>query len=183
MYPGDPVTGSGDLDFSSADRRMMATTGPFDMIPGDSQYVLLRLAVGQGSDCLNSVTELREILHTEPEIFDEDEDGIPWGTDNCPTIYNPDQVDSDGNGIGDLCEPVSCCEVRGDFDHNGRVDVSDIAAWALWAFNDGSPPTCVHIPEFHPECDMDNDGRVDVADLVAWVEWSFSGGEPPVPCE
>jgi sugar lactone lactonase YvrE len=27
------------------------------------------------------------------------------GTDNCPAIRNPDQQDSNGNGVGDACEP------------------------------------------------------------------------------
>lgn len=26
------------------------------------------------------------------------------GSDNCPTVYNPDQKDSNGNGVGDACE-------------------------------------------------------------------------------
>ena len=37
---------------------------------------------------------------------DGDAEGIPDRTDNCPTIRNPDQKDSNKNGIGDACEPV-----------------------------------------------------------------------------
>ena len=39
-------------------------------------------------------------------LLDSDGDGIPDSEDNCPTVWNPDQVDSDGDGIGDACEPV-----------------------------------------------------------------------------
>jgi hypothetical protein len=44
---------------------------------------------------------------------DPDHDGVPdtepwqgatFPLDNCPGVYNPDQADSDGDGIGDACE-------------------------------------------------------------------------------
>jgi uncharacterized repeat protein (TIGR01451 family) len=35
--------------------------------------------------------------------FDYDGDGVPNATDNCPTVPNPNQADSDGDGIGDAC--------------------------------------------------------------------------------
>jgi len=38
------------------------------------------------------------------EDFDDDNDGIPDDVDNCPLIDNPDQTDTNGNGIGDACE-------------------------------------------------------------------------------
>jgi hypothetical protein len=37
---------------------------------------------------------------------DADNDGIPDSEDNCPYTYNPDQKDTNGNGIGDACEPT-----------------------------------------------------------------------------
>jgi hypothetical protein len=36
-------------------------------------------------------------------LADRDEDGVPDLVDNCPTISNPDQADSVGDGIGDAC--------------------------------------------------------------------------------
>lgn len=38
---------------------------------------------------------------------DTDLDGIMDGCDNCPSVANPDQTDSNGNGIGNACEPTS----------------------------------------------------------------------------
>jgi hypothetical protein len=37
---------------------------------------------------------------------DTDNDGIIDSQDNCPTVYNPDQLDSNNNGIGDACESI-----------------------------------------------------------------------------
>jgi len=37
---------------------------------------------------------------------DPDGDGYRGSCDNCPDVYNPDQQDSDDNGVGDACEPT-----------------------------------------------------------------------------
>lgn len=39
-------------------------------------------------------------------LADLDCDGIPDGADNCKAIHNPDQADSNRNGIGDGCDLV-----------------------------------------------------------------------------
>lgn len=43
---------------------------------------------------------------------DSDADSIPDVFDNCPLEANPDQIDVDGNGYGDVCEPVGVLETR-----------------------------------------------------------------------
>jgi hypothetical protein len=35
---------------------------------------------------------------------DSDGDGLQDSKDNCPAVYNPDQQDSDANGLGDACD-------------------------------------------------------------------------------
>jgi len=86
--------------------------------------------------------------------------------------------DAYGLNVNSIMEVELCdCLLRGDFDHNGRVDIQDIVGWVNWAF-DGDPdgPLCM------AELDMDASDRVDMADLVYWVDWSFAGGPVPVPC-
>ena len=42
---------------------------------------------------------------TETPPADSDGDGVADGADNCLSVSNPDQLDSNGNGTGDACEP------------------------------------------------------------------------------
>lgn len=56
---GDPVANTGWLDDTPADRRFMQSAGPFTMVPGDTQEVVMGIIVGQGSDRLTSITALK----------------------------------------------------------------------------------------------------------------------------
>ena len=42
---------------------------------------------------------------TFPIHVTRDGDGVPDNQDNCPTIANQDQTDTDHNGVGDACDP------------------------------------------------------------------------------
>jgi hypothetical protein len=39
--------------------------------------------------------------------IDTDNDGVPDLLDNCPNIWNPDQLDFRNNGLGDVCDPYT----------------------------------------------------------------------------
>jgi len=47
--------------------------------------------------------------------LDTDNDGIPDSQDNCPTVSNPDQLDYNGNGVGDVCESTNIPEFPSAF--------------------------------------------------------------------
>lgn len=50
-------------------------------------------------------------------VVDADNDGMPDEQDNCPTAANANQQDSDGDKIGDACDP--------DNDNDGLSDINE----------------------------------------------------------
>jgi hypothetical protein len=67
---GDPTTGTGWLDSSPADRRMMLTTGPFSMAPGDSQEIVVGIVVGQSVNRTASVALMKFYDTAAQSAFD-----------------------------------------------------------------------------------------------------------------
>jgi len=70
VFSGDPVSGEGWLDVNPADRRFMESSGPFTMLPDDTQEVVVAVLVGQGENHLASVTALKRIDATAQSVFD-----------------------------------------------------------------------------------------------------------------
>jgi hypothetical protein len=95
-YPGDPVAGTGDLDPNPGNPHFVGSFGPIDLSPGDSQSVLIKLAIGQGADRLSSLTNLKEILNAPDSEFTNVSDqpaGVLPGNfsldQNFPNPFNP----------------------------------------------------------------------------------------------
>jgi PKD repeat protein len=76
MVPGDPVTGTGWLDSAPADKRTLIASGPFRMAPGESQEIVVAIVVGQGTDRLSSITDLRAKDQAVEAIY-RDNFGLP----------------------------------------------------------------------------------------------------------
>ena len=95
---------------------------------------------------------------------DTDQDGVPDATDNCLSVYNPDQTNSDtvatggGDALGDACDPND--------DGDGLIDTAE---WARGS--DAKNP-------FSPfMLDIDGNTSVQGADasaLKAWIGTSIA---------
>ncbi len=57
-------------------------------------------------------------LKLKPTPTDLDDDGVVDGSDNCPNAPNPDQTDSDSDGVGDVCDPDDDDDTVADEDDN-----------------------------------------------------------------
>ncbi len=102
-------------------------------------------------------------------LGDADGDGVTYACDNCTSVANPDQTDSNGDGIGDVCEYVC-----GDADGNGIVNISDAVYLVVYSFMLGPEPDPLL------SGDVDCSQTVDIADAVYLITYIFSQG--PWPC-
>jgi hypothetical protein len=91
-------------------------------------------------------------------LADTDGDSVPDMRDNCTSVANPDQVDLDGNGRGDVCD---------DFDRDSVMNSID---------------NCVNEPNRYQE-DVDGDKIGDLCDgeesrvteKYSWLPWVGMG--------
>ncbi len=89
---------------------------------------------------------------------DSDGDGVADSQDNCRLVANPEQIDIDGDGLGNRCDP--------DFNNDGMVNFADLSrlAQALCQCDD--------------EMDLNWDDRVDGQDVAIFRDYFL---HPPGP--
>jgi len=130
----------------------------------------------------DSIGDNAGLVHVYPLSPDPDSDGVISACDNCPAIANPGQEDTDGNGIGDLCESGACmCLHQGDCDTDGFItalDLSETIDILFAGHADVQDPACPS-----PRADWDCDLFSTSLDLARLIDHLFAGGAGPCdPC-
>ena len=73
------------LDSNPGDRRLQLSSGPFTMAPGDTQEVVTAIIIGQGTDRISSVNDMKNKDTAAQTVFDLNFD-IPQPPPS-PTVY------------------------------------------------------------------------------------------------
>jgi len=105
-----------------------------------------------------------------PPPVDTDADGITDDRDNCATVANPDQLDSDGDGMGDACEcwgvvcgaSDSCPTATACNPQNGACECPAAACTGTTTFVPQPPLSVGPQATDIAASDLDGDGRADL---------------------
>lgn len=103
---------------------------------------------------------------------DIDGDGFCANLDNCPADFNPDQADTDNDGVGNVCD--LCCNIPGNANDDIGVDVGDATFLVKYIFQAGSAPPC------NDQADADGNNDVNISDATFLVKYIFQAGLSPV---
>jgi len=131
-------------------------------------------------------------------VLDLDDDGALGMEDNCPSVANPDQNDSDRDTLGDACDncrDISNADQRDtnageddntslpgiqhygnacdpDFDNDGSVSLGDFNEWRQY-YRQSVPPAS-------PDLDLDDSGNVGLGDFNIWRQYYRSAPGPGI---
>ncbi len=143
-----------ELDRGAASTRLLAA--------GTALYSL-NPATGAASALGGSLGGVRALAMPQPSPSpDWDGDGHPDAADDCWSLANASQLDTDADGYGNLCD--------GDFNNDGVTGTGDFfVIRRSFGTSQGSPT-------FEPAADMNGDGTVGTSDFVRWLQ--FFGKAP-----
>jgi hypothetical protein len=142
-------------DTVSTDIRYLVSSGPFDLAQSDTQEVVMAVLVGQGSDRLSSVAELKNMASFIPWYLTED-----WEICDCMEMG-----DLNMNGI--------------------QWEIADLVYLINYAFREGpAPPSDADCPLVN-RADFNCDDRINLVDVVLNVRYiyGYPSVVPCDPCD
>jgi hypothetical protein len=166
----------------------LVTRSVFDNGGGVSSSSSYRLhsSLGQGSSVSSSTSANFNLYSGFNSIPDTDGDVIPDDVDNCLTTANSDQLDSDNDRLGDICDPdddndglddiventLGTNPLVADSDGDGLSDFTEVSAGDPYSYQAG-------VDTDPNNSDTDGDGMLDGADLDPLVAHIGDGDLAP----
>ena len=176
----------------------LLSAGPADLtLPGGIPVpnVLLELTIepGGASAITPSIPAAVPVLIIDAIPAPFPFDGFPFNYTTMTEVFAflgivPD-TDIDGDGVFDAfsiefsLEFISCqisypviggtSFIRGDFNGDSALDISDAVNLLGYMFTSGTAPGCMD------SCDNDDNGDVNLGDAILLLDHLFTGGSPP----
>ena len=136
------------------------------VIGGDGMVIFSESGFNEGT----IVAMIEEGL--ENLILDMDEDGVLDDADNCLEDYNPNQDDTDDDGIGDTCDPCNnLIWTGGDVNADLTLSITDILILVD-----------IVLGISNNQCgseagDITLDGHLNILDVIGLIQLVFGGGQ------
>ena len=132
-----------------------------------------RRPAGTWNNAADSINTFWAIVEWDG-LFDSDDDGIADLSDNCLNDYNPDQLDYEGDGLGDVCDP--------DDDNDEVEDDIDNCPWTYNptqadslgnGVGDACRSCCIGL---RGNADYSPDDEVDLSDITYMINVLYLNG-------
>ena len=140
---------------------------PHNIIIGGDGEVLYSASGYQQTTIVNYIN-----LGLENLDQDADNDGVFDDSDNCVNGYNPNQIDTDADGMGDVCDACNNLIWTGG-DVNGDLDISLIDILML---------VDIILGDSNSQCgyeagNVNGDGVVNILDVIRLVQQVIGGNQ------
>ncbi len=135
------------------------------------------------TDTLLDVDPNQFLIVLEGQSLDLDGDGILGSDDNCPLDFNPGQEDTDGDGLGNVCD--ICCGIYAagkagntNCSENGKLTLSDVTNLIDRVYISKHTLCC----EASGNTNGSPDCKMTLSDITVLIDAIYISKTPPADC-